>query len=70
MDVIRISGYGQRIKTRSNDIFVRVITHSSVLCRCCHLRSSHFLSALVMGSSRSLSCWKRGMWFTINRTPV
>src|SRR5580658_6322673 len=33
------------------------------------MRSSHFLP-LVIGSSRSLSCLERGMWFTIIRTPV
>ena len=33
---------------------------------CC----THFLSPLVTSRSISLSCLKRGMWFTINRTPV
>ena len=34
------------------------------------VRSSHFLPPLVIGGSISLSCLERGMWFTINRTPV
>jgi hypothetical protein len=34
------------------------------------VRSSHFLPPRLIGSSISLSCLERGMWFTINRTPV